>query len=173
MQTFAGSYVQEPGDLLVVATEAQLILALCDGLQVTAQTFDELSEDELAVIQRVGNSLIGPAEKTLESYAKRRGYAIPLSPVDADVMEIIANWFWIGALQRGGTLSSTDANKQREDIRDGVMTDIATGKLTLTAAMNTVAVAPESNVYSVTDAATRSTGPVKVERMSRALLSRF
>lgn len=172
MSTFAGSYIKEPGDLLVVATEDQIILALCDGQQVTAKTFAELTVDELAIVVNVANALIAPAEATIDSYAKKRGYATPLYPVDSDVRELAAQLVWISALQRGGTLSIVDANKLRNDLRDGALSDIADGKLVLTAAMNTANAAPGSHIHSITDAASRDTTG-RVERTSRAQWARW
>jgi len=173
MSTFAGSYIKEPGDLLVVATEDQIILALCDGQQVTAKKFDDLSPQELAIIVRVANELIPAAESTINSAARKRGYAIPLGPVvDADIIEIAAQLVWISALQRGGTLSIVDANKLRNDLRDGVLKDIADGDLVLTAIFDTATEAPGSLVHSITDAASRDTTG-SVERVSRAQWSRF
>ena len=170
MSTFSGRYIKEPSDLLVVATEAQIILALCDGRQVRAQTFADLSDEELSVIVAVANKLIEGAEATLESYAQRRGYALPLLPVNSDVMEVLAQWVWIGALQRGGTLSVVDANKQRQELRDGPLEDIATGNLILTAGMNTTADPPSSNVHSISDSVSRATDG-SVERVSRQSLA--
>lgn len=172
MSTFAGSYIKEPGDLLVVATEDQIILALCDGQQVTAKTFDALTSDALEIIVRVANELIPAAESMVNAAARKRGYAIPLNPIDADVLQIAAQLVWISALQRGGTLSIVDAQKLRDDLREGSLKDIADGDLVLTAALETATEAPGSRIHSITDAATRDTTG-RVERTSRAAWARW
>lgn len=165
MTTFAGRYIREPGDLSTVASEAKIIKAFCDGRQVTALKFADLSVEDRAIVVGVANPLIADGERVLESYAGRRGYGIPLSPVDDDVIALIAQWVWIGAMQRGGSLTIVDANKERQAMRDGALSDIADGKLILTADVPGATTAPDANVYRITDAARRSGGTV--ERTSR------
>lgn len=172
MSTFAGRYIKEPSDLLVVATETSQILGFCDGEQVLAKTFAALTDDERAIIVAVAYELIKGAEDTLDSYANRRGYAIPLTAIDSSARDLLAQWIWIGVLQRGGTLSMADAEKQRQAMRDGVLEDIADGKLILTAAMNTATEAPGSHIRSISDATSRDkTG--RGERTSREQWSRY
>lgn len=171
MSTFAGRYLKEPSDFSTVASEGKLIRAFGDGIQFRGQTFADLEPSELVIVQGVANPLIIAAERVLDSYAELGGYAIPLSPLDSDAVDLAVQWAWIAALQRGDTLSLVDANKQRQELRDGPLTDIATGKLLLTAASAVAVPAQSAMVYDISDAATRSGG--QVDRMSRELLRRF
>lgn len=171
MSTFAGRYIKEPSDLSTVASESKQIKAFCDGQQVSALAFAGLTGPQLAIAMAVANPLIAAAESEIESYAAKRGYGIPLSPVDASVIDLIAQWVWIGALQRGGTLTIVDAQKQRDAMRAGSLADIADGKLILTAIVPSNAPAPDANVYRISDAPSRSQGTV--ERTSRTTLRGF
>jgi hypothetical protein len=167
--TFSGSYVQEPSDLRVVCSESTII-AICDDAGSTEaagkQLFAQLTADEKAVIVGVMNDLIRPAEELLESYARSRGYAIPLHPVDGTVKEIVAQLVWIAMRQRGGRLSGEQANKEREEIRGGQLSDIAKGRLILTATKDSAAPAPSSCFYAHSTAATRDKSG-SVVRLSR------
>lgn len=167
--TFSGSYVQEPGDFRVVCTESTII-AICDdagGAEAAGkQLFSQLTADERAAIVGVMNDLIGPAEELLERYARSRGYTIPLNPIDKTVKDIVVQLVWVSMRQRAGRLSGEQAAKEREEIRSGQLTDIAKGRLILTAAKDSSAPAPSSCIYKHSTAASRDKSG-KVTRLSR------
>lgn len=171
MTTFAGSYIQEPADLQSVCTEADII-ACCDdtGVARDYRTFAELPTNPtnvLALIVGVVNSLIQPVESTIDSYARRRGYATPLAPLDADVKDIAARLMWISLRQRGKSLTSIAAEQERKVIRDNQLTDISAGRLLLTAALAASSVAaPASYIDTVSSGNERSDGVVRASRSS-------
>lgn len=171
MPTFAGDYIQEPSDLQVVCNEATII-ASCDDPGGEAareiERFDDLSVDQKTQIVAVVDSLILPAEAIVNSYARPRGYAIPLSPVDPMITDITARLVWISMRQRAGRLTGEQAEAERKAIREGQLRDIATGKCLLTADLVTGA-APAANVYSASSANQRDTTGV-TERLTRASL---
>jgi hypothetical protein len=167
--TFSGSYVQEPSDLRVVCSESTII-AICDDAGGTEaagkQLFSELTADERAAIVGVMNDLIAPAEELLESYARSRGYTIPLYPVDWTVKDIVVRLVWIAMRQRAGRITGEQAQKERGDIIAGQLTDIARGRLILTAAKDSAGPAPASCIYKASTAATRDKSSAVV-RLSR------
>lgn len=178
MTTFAGAYIQEPSDLQVVCTEADMI-SVCDdpGKQDARDYLDFASltignPTAKAEIVAVMNSLIVPVEDTINSYARRQGYAIPLSPVDPLVKDLAARLLWIDARQRAKGLTSMAAEAERSGFIKGTLNDLATGKLKLTAARNASAPAPASNVYKISTAASRDTDG-SVVRISRKRLEGF
>jgi hypothetical protein len=170
--TFAGQYIKEPSDLRVVCTEADII-AVCDdpGGEDARDIliFSGLSENQKAAIVAVMNSLIPAVEREIDGYAMKAGYAVPLSPLDADVTKIAARMLWIDMRQTNGRIDADTADKQRNAIRDGELTDISKGRLILTAAKNTSAPAPASHVYDFASAHQRDTDGT-VPRMSRKTL---
>jgi Protein of unknown function (DUF1320) len=159
MTTFAGRYIKEPSDLQTVCTEADII-AVCDDKAGARDilTFADLDSDVEADIALVMNSLIEPEEALVEGYARRRGYAVPLSPIDAEVKSIVARLVWISMRQRSHALTSSAAEADRKTIRDGSLNDIATGKLVLTALMDTIDTPADSVVYRISDGHSRDTG---------------
>jgi hypothetical protein len=174
MSTFAGEYVKEPSDLRVVCNEAEIIAACDDPGAESARdvlTFAELSAEQKAAIVAVMDSLIEPVESEIHSRARVRGYAIPLSPVDALITKLAVRMLWIDMRQRNGRLTSEAAEKERETIRDGDLASIASGKILLTAA-HTGVVAPAAHIYKISSAHQRDTTG-KTERISRASLGRF
>lgn len=172
MPTFAGSYIKEPSDLQVVCNEATII-GSCDDPGGEAardiERFADLSVAQKAQIVGVVDSLIRPAEAIVNSYARGRGYAIPLSPVDLLITDITARLVWISMRQRAGRLTGEQAEAERKAIREGQLRDIATGKAVLTAAVGTGAAAPSANVYAASSANQRDTTLV-TERLTRASL---
>ncbi len=175
MSTFAGSYIQEPADLQSVCTEADII-ACCDDTgaardYTTFATLPTAPTNVRALIVGVANALIEPVESLIESYARRRGYALPLAPLDADVKDIAARLMWISLRQRGKSLTSVAAEQERKLIRDNQLTDIASGKLILTAALSAATTPPPASyVDTVSSGNERSDGVV---RASRASMRRF
>jgi hypothetical protein len=168
--TFNGRYLKEPADIQVCA-ESDLITVgakIADVDPGTALTFAELfaasAPNHAAVVAAI-NGKIPAVENEIESYATRRGYAIPLSPVDAVAKKLAARMLWIDLRQLGKSLTSTAAEEERDKIRRGDLESVANGKLPLTAAMTATA-APSSHVYRFTDAATRDTDG-GVPRLSR------
>ncbi len=172
MTTFAGSYIQEPANLQVVCTEADII-AVCDdpGKQnlrdyVDFATLLSGNPTGHAEVVAVMNSLITPVEDTINSYARRRGYAIPLAPVDPVVKDLAARLLWVDMRQRAKGLTADAAEQQRKDLRNGPLSDISTGRLLLTAALSTSTPAPQALVYNISDAASRDTDAT-TPRLSR------
>jgi len=175
MTTLAGNYIQEPSDLQSVCTEADII-ACCDdtGVARDYRTFAELPTnptDIKALIVGVANSLIVPVESLIDGYARRRKYATPLNPLDADVKDIAARLMWISLRQRGKSLTSIAAEQERKAIRDAQLSDIANGTILLTAALQATSTpAPSSFVDTVSSGNERADGVV---RSSRESMRRF
>jgi hypothetical protein len=171
MTTFNGSYVTEPVDLQAVCTEADII-ACCDDPGGTdmrdVNTFAGLSAPQKAEVVAIMNTLIADVESTVNSYARRQGYAIPLSPVDALVRDVASRLLWIDLRQRAKGLTADAAEQLRDGFRRGTLADIAKGTLLRTATRAT-APAPSSHVYKISDAATRDVEGV-TPRMSRKTL---
>jgi hypothetical protein len=173
--TFAGNYLKEPSDMAVVCTEHGIILTCDDPGGEDARDVDnwaDLSVPQKAAIVAVMNSIIGPVEATINGYARRWGYAIPLYPLDTIVTELAARLAWISMRQRSGGLTSQAAEEEREVFRQGILEDLAMGKLILTAGDDSSSVAPQAHVYSFTDAASRDTTGM-TPRMSRHTLRGF
>lgn len=172
--TFAGSYIQEPSDLRVVCDEATII-AVCDdagGAEASgAQTFADLTAPQLAAVVSVMNSLIPAAEQLLNSYARRRGYLIPLNPVDATVKDACAQLVWISMRKRAGRIGSEAAKNQQRKIENTTLEDIADGRLLLTAA-KAAGPAPGAHIYHMSGAASRDQDG-RVPRLSRKSLERL
>lgn len=179
MPTFAGSYIKEPQDVRVAAcTEADLIIAYGEGVvdvrSGAAKTFDALTNDQKTVIVGRINEVIATVEDELNSYARKRGYATPLSPVDAQIVKLAARMFWVDVQQGAKKINADAAETQRRHFRDGQLRDIASGTLLLTAAKNASASVPppSSHVYSITDATSRSPIDSPSPLLNRAELDR-
>lgn len=161
MTTFAGHYIQEPADVSSAGFTEEDIITVCDdsgGASAgAALTFADLGATVKGEIVAVMNSIITPAESLIEGYARRRGYAIPLSPLDADVKEIAAQLVAISLALRGKRMSLSAANAERDKIRNGFLTDISSGKIELTAALADSSLETSTdNVHSFTSGADRA-----------------
>jgi hypothetical protein len=172
--TFAGQYLQEPSDLSVVCTEAAII-AICDdagGTEATgAQTFADLTVDQEAAIVAVMNSMLLPQEELLESYARRRGYAIPLNPVDATAKNVVVELVWIPMRVRAGRITAEQATAEKQKIENTTLEDIAKGRILLTAAMGP-GPAPGAHIYRLSSAHQRDPDG-RVFRLSRKSMGRL
>lgn len=173
--TFNGSYIQEPADLQVVCTEADII-SVCDdpgGEDMrNILTFAGLNAQQKPEVVAVMNSMIGPVESLINSYARKQGYAIPLAPIDALIKDLAARLLWIDMRQHAKSLTADAAEKQRADFRTGTLKDLGEGRLRLTAARDTSKPPQSATVYSLTDAASRDVERL-VPRMSRKALEGF
>jgi hypothetical protein len=170
MTTFTGRYLQEPADLQV-CVESDLIAVGAKAADVDpgqAETFAELqaaSAGNYAKVVEKINGDITAVESEIESYARRRGYAIPLAPVDGMVRKLAGRMLWVDLRQQGKALTASAAEQDRQTLRRE-LENIANGTLLLSAAKSTDKPAQSSHVYRINDAASRDTTGT-VQRMSR------
>lgn len=126
MTALAGRYITDTDDFLAVTDEKSLIQAADDpkGPETALESFAELeaaapgSDDEevLDAALVVINKAVKDAESIVESFGAKL-YAIPYAPVDGAVKALAVEWAWISLQKRRGTISTDDAERQRETLR--------------------------------------------------------